>query len=136
MEISFLNLDIIIYSQEDLTPLHDELTDQVLILHNDLIEEENSKSYLLTFEADLDTNDIDDPINTLTLHLCELINNLSPESRRLWQQCDRKIFDYGYESGLQPLTFSAELSSQAIAQIASLEASIATTIYPYQAETI
>ena len=55
---------------------------------------------------------------------------------RLWQQCDRKIFDYGYESGLQPLTFSAELSSQAIAQIASLEASIATTIYPYQAETI
>lgn len=133
MEIRFLNLDIVIHSQEDLTLLNNELKDRVLILHNGLIEGENGEYYLLSFEADLDT-DILNASEVLTLNLCKIINNLSPSSRRLWNQCDRKVFDYGYESGLQPSSFSTELSSKAIAQIASLEASIVTTIYPYQAE--
>ncbi len=134
MEIRFLNLDIVIHSQEDLTLLNNELKDRVLILHNGLIEGENGEYYLLSFEADLDT-DIPNASESLTLNLCKIINNLSPRSGQIWNQCDRKVFDYGYESGLQPSSFSNELSSKAIAQIASLEASIATTIYPYQLES-
>ena len=97
MEIRFLNLDIVIHSQEDLTALHNELKDRVLILHSDFVEAKKEKYYLLTFEADLDT-DIPNASEVLTLNLCKIINNLSAESRQLWNQCDRKIFDYGYES--------------------------------------
>ena len=109
MEIFFLNLDIVLYSAEDLSYLHDELKDKVLILHNGFIEENKQKCYLLTFEADLDT-DISNASNLITLHLCEIINDLSVRSRQLWNQCDRKIFDYGYQSGLMPLSLSNNLS--------------------------
>lgn len=133
MEILFLNLDIVIHSQQDLSLLHNELKDRVLVLHNGLVAGENYQYYLLSFEANLDT-ELPNANEIFTLHLCKILNHLSAESRQLWNQCDRKIFDYGYESGLQPSSFSNELSNQAIAQIASLGASIATTIYPYQEE--
>lgn len=132
MEIFFINLDLELYSQENLTLLHDELKDKVLILNNYFREDNQEKYYFLSLESNLDCDNLQslDAIDKLTLDLCELIAKLSPKSRQLWDNCYQKIFDYGYESGLKPFSFSNQLSANAIKRIALLDGSVKITIYP------
>lgn len=132
MEISFINLDLELYSKKDLTLLHNELKDKAFILYNDFIEYKAEKYYLLSLESNLDYDNINsiDAIEKLTLDLCTLITSSSPKSRQLWDNCEEKIFNYGYESGLKPFPFSNQLSALAIKKIASLDGSVKVTIYP------
>lgn len=131
-EIFFINLDLELYSKEDLTLLHDELKDRVFILHNGFIKVEGEKYYLLSLESNLDYDYLNssDVIDKLTLNICELITKLSPESRQLWDNCYQKIFNYGYESGVKPFPFSNQLFADTIKKIASLDGSVKITIYP------
>ena len=131
MPAHFINLDLEIWSLEDLSFLQNEIKNKVLIIHNDIRERAGIQYYFLCLEADLDLDNSLYPnaSEILTVHLCQTIVNLSPQSRQLWNNCDRKIFNYGYQSGVEPFCYSDRLSSSAIARIANLNASIEITIY-------
>lgn len=122
MEIKFLNVDLVIYSTECLQYLADELVKDVFVHFNG--EWENgmncfSLSVKYSFGKTADE---------IISELCFLIENLSSESRLIWENSHSKKFDIGFESG-NVERLETEIKSENIERIAKLGASILITIY-------
>lgn len=62
---------------------------------------------------------------------CDLIENLSVESRRIFDKCHRKEFDIGFESGNTLKSFHTQIRAETIRRCAELGASVMITVYPH-----
>ena len=123
MEIKFLNVDLEIESSENLQPIIDDFGEDVSVLHHD----ENSKGFdFASFEISLGDRDADGIIS----RFCSIIENLSVESKSVWENCHSKRFDVGFESGDFPRSYQTEIRADTIERVARLGASIVLTIYP------
>ncbi|NJM54000.1 MAG: hypothetical protein HC846_11800 [Blastocatellia bacterium] len=123
MEISFLNVDLVIDSTEILQPLVDELAENVLVMFNDEWGKGLNRLSLCLKDSHKKTAD------EIVSELCFLIENLSSESKSIWDKCHSKKFDIGFESG-NIGTLETEISAKTVRRIAKLEASVLITIYP------
>ena len=125
MENNFLNVDLEIESTEDLQGIINDLGDDVSVLH----QGENASGFHvasfelkdLVFERDADA---------VIATFCNLIENLSLESKSIWEKCHSKRFDAGFESVGATQSYQTELRSDTITKVAGLGASIVITIYP------
>ena len=126
MEIQFLNVDLEIEKAESLQSLIDYLGEDVRVYHHG----ENGSGYdtaYLSVTSPVSEKDADGVIASF----CYLIENLSPEVRRVWDGCCKRIFDAGFSSGVLPRSYRTEIRADTIKRVADLGASIVITIYPH-----
>ena len=122
MKIHFLNVDLEIKSYHDLRPIVNSFGDDVFNLYCGQVDEE----YIATFEVSNIGNDADSIISDF----CTLVKALDKQAKELWDTAFMKVFDVGYESGLEPISYSSEIRAETIDQVAALGASLRVTIYP------
>lgn len=121
-EIRYLNVDLLIKSRDDLSPVVNNFGEDVLVLHNGKAGEYFS-AYLETAQSLADPNED-------IVHFCMLIEALPPVERQIWDNCFHKIFDLGYSCGASNRSFSSDLRTDTIEKIAKYGASLRVTIYP------
>ena len=122
VKIHFLNVDLEIESYQNLQPIVDDFGDNVLILYCG----EAHGHYRATFE--LANRDAD--ADSIISHFCLLIESLGKEAKTLWGKAFIRVFDVGYESGLEPRSYSSEIRAETVERVAAIGASIRVTIYP------
>ncbi len=123
MDIRYLNVDLDIESNEDLSALVEDLGEDVFVLHHGLAKGLNHASFSLTYAL------YSGPDEAIT-GFCRLIQNLSPQARSIWDGCFSRVFDLGFECGKSPTRFYFELRPSTIRMVADIGASVAMTIYP------
>jgi hypothetical protein len=122
-DIRYLNVDLLIKSREDLSPIVEDFGEDVLVLTNVKVGD----FFFAYFEVAESTGDPDEKIN----FFCELIEALSKENRKIWDNSFYRIFDIGYEGGNSNNSYSSDLRGGVIKRIAEANASVRITIYPY-----
>ena len=78
-----------------------------------------------------DEKDLVGGADVLISAFCDLIKNLSPKSRQIWDKCHRKEFDIGFESGNTAKSFRTRIRAETIKRCAKLGASVMITVYPH-----
>lgn len=122
---SYLNLDVLVESQADLTPLVDELGERVLVLCN---EPNPAGGYYLAFELPPGAEEELSPQVQAT-SVVTLLSSLSAGGRRLWDSGVSRFFDFGFESGHHPNCIIHDLDSEILKAISSLGAQVRISIY-------
>lgn len=121
-EIQFLNVDLDIESNEDISKLVDDLSKSAMILHY----EKSESPQFARIEANIDVTDPDKTIN----HLCELIESCSRNGLKQWLSAKRRTFDIGFQSGQSPKCFNQAIKADTLLRISAIGAGIEITIYP------
>ena len=121
-ESALANVDLDIYSKEDLRPLVDAFGDQVIEMWVGRVRR--------TYEAHLETGW--EPRRTpssIILRFCKMIHILSPAARKLWNGAKKKSFDIGIYSPTRSYYYWSALTPEAVRAVAELGAQIAITVY-------
>lgn len=121
--IRYLNTDLDLRSEEDLTPLATLFTSCGL-WQNHLIQEEDGNWFAI-FEAGCCGAE---PEQTITM-LLDVIEALAPEYKAIWSRCTVKEFNLGYQCGTEPRPFTQGVSSEVVARMAAVNASLRITLY-------
>lgn len=119
-KIEFLNIDLDIESDEDIELLVSEIGKRATTMRN----ENEAGKYVASFEA------ADGEENEIIAEYKSIIDALSTEAKAMWDNCTKKDFDFGYESGDKPNDFHSRLSKDSIAAINDFGGEIVITIYP------
>ncbi len=122
MKIHFINVDLEIESHESLQSIADSFGQDVSVLGCG----KWGNHYQAAFEAVGTFGDPDSMIN----FLCMLVESLDEKERSTWNGAFLKVFNIGYESGLEPRSYESTLRSDTISRIHAIGASIKITIYP------
>ncbi|MEM6332686.1 MAG: hypothetical protein AAF823_05040 [Planctomycetota bacterium] len=121
-EITYISVDLEIESRSDLTPLLDELSDEITVMYRG----DGPRGGVASFQLPVDA---EDPETDLS-RLCSLIENLTEDSRRLWDEAMSRTFDLGYLSGTTPRNLRTLVQASTMERIAHLGGTFAITIYP------
>lgn len=120
--VEFLNIDLDLESENDLSLLIQELGDSVVIMNNESVDGVHRVSLEL---AGL----VGNPEYILDQYF-SVMRKLSIESRSLWDGCRKKEFDLGFESEYGASgSLQETISIKSINSLSSLGASVAITIY-------
>jgi hypothetical protein len=87
----FINVDLEVWSKEDLTPLARAFEPNCLVLHVGKVK----RRFHLCVEA---TSNPKAP-DAVILALLEVVQSLPPTAKRLWKRAESRIFNVGYDSG-------------------------------------
>jgi hypothetical protein len=126
---AFLNLDLELRSREDLTPLAAHLENRALILFNGVIDD----VFQLTVEPLIGGNLNESP-QSCTDELLQTISVFPDALMALFRGCSKRIFDYGFDGGIQAPQFMVDLSAAQLSNMAQFEIDMRITIYPHHAE--
>jgi hypothetical protein len=152
-DIQYLNTDLEVHSEQDLSLLVEALYAHDSILYPKFDSEDRRMEplpeepvHFASFELntytmdETDANDfpvsnyadavINQEADIVINGFCDLIVQLPPQARQLWDCASTKIFDLGFCSGEQPRCFQTMLAANSIRRIADLGASLTVTIYP------
>lgn len=123
-EIIFLNVDLGIESTASIEPLVKEWGDRIAVHRL----EEVDGLYYGSFETSYSGE------NEIIAEYVDLVNRLSPAAKAVWDNAERRVFDFGYESGNSPNNFHSYISADSINRLASIGGSMVVTIYPVPAK--
>jgi hypothetical protein len=123
MEIGFLNVDLVVDSEENLQPIADELAENIFVMFNGEWQNNLNRLSVCLKESHEKT------ANEIVSDFCSLLENLSASSKWIWDKCHSKKFDVGFESG-NIVGLETEIQAKTVERIAKLGASILVTIYP------
>jgi hypothetical protein len=120
---SFINIDLELYSDTDLTEFVDYLSDRLCLLHHG----HQGGQHFASFEVRPATSEDEPNVIISAFHavLSSMPNNFS----NAWNACSRKIFDFGYRSGWKPNIYVSPLSAKSVQQLADLKLECVITIY-------
>lgn len=124
---SFLNLDLELKSATSLDAFVQHLAGEVFVLINEKVD----GLYFLGLEPIIDGSLCSD-LEECTRYFLELLNTLPTEMRAVWNNCTSRVFDYGFDGGVESIPLSTTLSTKSLFEIAQLGAEIRITIYPYR----
>jgi len=123
--IRYLNLDVELESENDLTALVEHLGEEIFVLCNEQLE----SIFYTSFEPKYFEEEKNNPENH-TRHILGLLEKLPGSLREMWNECNSKIFDFGFDSGFAPGPFHADLSPESLQGISAIGANVRITIYP------
>ena len=123
-ETTFLNIDLDIESEVDILPIVNSFKKSVTVMRHEFIDEKFYGSFETGFTEP----------NEIIEEYTRLVDNLNADERLIWDQCNIKRFDIGFESGLLPNAFHSIISSKSVNLLSSIGATIVITIYPYSDE--
>jgi len=125
-DMEFLNVDVILDSNESLKVIADDLGDSVSVMfigkHNE-IHRLSLELYPIFGSPEYGTPEY------RTKRLVELLSNLSADAAAALSGCTKIDFNYGF--GGTSGNLEVNLSSTSVASLTKLNASISTTIYTY-----
>lgn len=124
----FLNLDLEMESSTDLSQLAVELGRRAIVLYRGPI----LNGYRLSLEPDIDGRLDADPA-LCTEHFLGMLESLTAKCAEEFRGCRSRVFDYGFDGGLESNPIHTELTSRQLARIAALGVDVRITIYPYRA---
>lgn len=125
----FINNDLELISDEDLTPLADAWDNEAVALSNFnhkgkfhlgmevcSCSEEGCRSYTAS---------------DIIIHFHELLSKSSPKVKGLWDRSESRVFDIGFESYSRPRkTHITDLPTEALQAVLEMKAFIRITLYP------
>lgn len=123
METTYLNVDCILQSNQSLADIVSYLLNDIFILWN----ESNDEGYSIGLETKL--------INTKApqtdiAKFLDLFESLPTTLLILLKNCNKKIFDIGFESGTQGVQLDTLIDTPTIIRLSQLGFSIGIRIYP------
>ena len=122
-ETEFLNIDLDIESESNLTSIVSEFGRKVSILRNQEID----GLYFVSFETVFSEE------NKIINEYISLINGLKPKTRELWNNCIKREFNFGYRCGAKnPSSFQSNISEKSIHSLSKVGGSVAITIYSHK----
>ena len=121
MNIEYLNTDLEIKSKEDIAPILEAFGEKIYVLHQEI----NKDIHFVCCETN--SNLID--ANSAAAYFCTLVEDLPNNVREIWNKCDTRILDMGYQSGMLPNSYKSELEATTVKRMAELGISIVVTIY-------
>ena len=117
----FLNIDLDIESEVDLSPIVKSFGENVSVMRND----EKDGVFYASFETGFTT------ISDIISEYSRLVENLDSEAKDIWNKCKKRRFDFGYECGIKPYAYYSTLSNEVVAKIYEIGGEIGITIYAY-----
>ena len=120
-DIRFLNVDLDLESKSPLDTLLTGLGDAVVVLH----QEQVNDRYAATLEITADPKTAEATI----LQFCHLLEQLPKHARAVWDRCDTRVFDIGFDAGDSPRSLRSVLDPDTVKRVAALGAGINITIY-------
>ena len=124
----FINLDLVLRSSSDLTPLAEYLGERVFVLSSGAAEGE----FHLVLEAGIVASDPE----TYIQYFLRLIDALPPEQRTLWAGCSSRIFDFGFEGGYNAPPLQMKLQPTMLGIFAERGLTVEITFYAHNDDPI
>ena len=145
----FINVDLDVWSREDLAPFAEAVESRSVVLHVGKVRRR--------FLARIESKSPRAPTPERTIWaLLKVIDALPPAARRLWKRAESRVFNVGYEggefvsllyerplgsgrwypkrSGAPAAACETSLSPELLHAVARVGGTIATTIYPPRRE--
>lgn len=126
---SFLNLDLELESSSDLSPLADELVRRVFVLYCGPLR----SGFKLAVEPVIDGSLSSSP-SACTEHFLSALESLSPQGAALLKGCTSRVFDYGFDGGLEENPIHTRLECNHLGRMVALGIDLQITTYPYRAD--
>jgi hypothetical protein len=124
MGVTYLNVDVEVFSHVDLLPLREALGDRISV--NFCGETEPGNFFLAMELAGVwDNREPESAANGF----CKLIESLKGSAREAWDSAHDRVFDVGYDAVLDNVCKQPLLSPEALQQIGSLNARLALSVY-------
>ncbi len=120
--VRYLNVDLLINSKDDLTPIVESFGEDVVALYNGSWGEHFRANFEIAGSHAAASEDIS--------YFCTLVNCLEGKAKVLWENAFSKEFDIGFESGEGKESYNTELKKSVINRISEIGASVSITIYP------
>lgn len=132
-DFKFLNVDLEIESNKDLTPLLQELEGKADAIYHRGFKDGFDQANLnhSTYPDCDDETKLIGQSNLLIAAFCDLLENLSETTRNLWEDSKVKYFDVGYECGNKSSGYRTEITTETMRRCAELGVSIRMTVYPF-----
>ncbi len=118
---NFINVDLELSSENDLSLIASELKDRIFILDEGF----SGSEFSLRFECSLNETQPEPVLK----EFIKLIRTLSNEAMALLGSTTQKIVDIGFDSGNQ-YQFTTRISNTVLSELSSLGFEIVITIYP------
>ena len=123
-KIRYRNTDLDLASRDDLTPLAQAFeVGGAAPLH---VTQGDDGLWYATFERD----DHQDEPESDVVGMLAVVESLPEPLRALWERCEQRVFDVGYDCGDEPWGFNQTLSPALLGRMAAAGASLRITIYP------
>jgi hypothetical protein len=125
---SFLNLDLELEASTSLEPLHDHLKPRSHILFSG----KSKNGYRLALEPVI-RGRLSGNASACTKRFLAALEALPSPLAKLLRQCKTKVFDYGFDGGLESGPLAVTLSNEQLSRISRLGIEVRITVYPYRA---
>jgi hypothetical protein len=141
---AFINVDLEVWSKQDLAPLGEALESKSFVLHVGKLR----RRFHLSIEASGNPKTPDEAIS----ELLKLVQALPPAAKRLWKGAESRIFNVGYDAGNKVNTmyerpvgsgrwycrspstaarrYEANFDPEILRAVVKADATLAVTIYP------
>lgn len=122
----FLNLDLVLRSSSDLTPLAEHFGEHVLVLSNGEAEG--------TFLLALETSIANPSPEACIRHFLRLVDAMPPAQRAVWDHCSSRIFDFGFQAGCNASPQQLKIEPTVLGMLAERGVTVEVTLYAYQCD--
>ena len=118
----FMNVDLDVSSRFDLQPLVSALGKRVRVYYLERVK----RTYRAALAVEKPTKDADSTI----LAFCELIQSLSEDDLRHWQDAKTREFNIGIQAGVRPHDSLFLVEAETLKTVAAIGGCIGVTVYP------
>lgn len=125
--IHYLNTDLDLRSDEDLTPLVEPF--HAAGLYELTVHKEDPGTCFACFEVERTFENDHEPAITIAA-LLSAIESLQAPLRALWDRCTLREFNIGYDCGAEPWAFNQHVPSELLGRMAAAGISLRITLYP------
>src|SRR5690349_21568787 len=124
---AFLNLDMELDSGTSLSALGEHLAKSAHILYDGRVK----RVYRLSLEPVIRGKFSASP-SECTAHFLDALEKLPAKLRKMVRECKRRVFDYGFDGGLESPPLSVVLENDHLRRMARLGIEVRITVYPYR----
>jgi hypothetical protein len=124
---SFLNLDLELNASANLSRLAKHLERSAWILYSGAVK----GAYRLCAEPVIGGKLSNSP-RVCTAHFLDVLEALPKDLVVLFNRCKSRVFDYGFDGGMESKPLSVNLSTAHLARIAQLGIQVRITVYPHR----
>ncbi len=127
-KIQYLNTDLELESENDVTAIVEAFGEDVIVLHHGMARALHHAAFGIAGSHAGPDEDI--------RYFCTRVEALPPEARTVWNGCCTRVFDIGYKSGNGSPAYRSELRSGTVRAVSAIGASIVVTVYPVGPDAI
>jgi hypothetical protein len=124
---SFLNLDLELNSRVNLSRLSEHLDRTTHVLYNGRIK----GGYRLSAEPVI-RGKVNPSPSACTQRFLDILEKLPTDLAKMFERCKSRVFDYGFDGGLESRSLAVSISNKHLSRIASLGIEIRVTVYPHR----